>query len=59
MEDISGPAVLIGAETSVRTEINMENVVCRRVPVFAAFRESGKKVAGPSAIYEVKISRTG
>ena len=28
---------------SARTEINIENVVCRRVPVFAAFRESGKK----------------
>lgn len=59
MEDISGPAVLISAETSVRTEINMENVVCHRVPVFAAFRESGKRVAGPSAIYEAKIFSHG
>jgi sugar lactone lactonase YvrE len=59
MEDISGPAVLISAETSVRTEINMENVVCHRVPVFATFRESGKKVAGPNAIYEVKIFSHG
>jgi len=58
MEDISGPAVLIGAETSARNEINMENVVCRRVPVFAAFRESGKKVAAPGA-YEVKVFSHG
>ena len=37
----------------------MENVVCRRVPVFASFRESGKKVAGPGETYEVKIFSHG
>ena len=59
MEDISGPAVVISAETSVRTEINMENVVCGRVPVFASFRESGKKVPAPGALYDVKIFSHG
>lgn len=59
MEDISGPAVQISAETSVRTEINMENVVCHRVPLFASFRESGKKVAAPGPMYEVKIFSHG
>ncbi len=59
MEDISGPAVLVSAETSARTEINMENAVCRRVPTFAKFRESGKTVAGPAGIYEVKIFSHG
>ncbi|OFW24288.1 MAG: hypothetical protein A3G21_10130 [Acidobacteria bacterium RIFCSPLOWO2_12_FULL_66_21] len=29
----------------------MENGVCRRVPTFALFRESGKKVAAPGEIY--------
>jgi hypothetical protein len=59
MEDITGPAVVVSAEKSVRTEVNMEGVVCRRVPVFAAFRESGKKVAGPGAMYEVKVFSHG
>jgi len=54
MEDVGGPAVVISLEQSPRTEINMENVVCRRVPVFASFRESGKQVAGPGERYEVK-----
>jgi sugar lactone lactonase YvrE len=59
MEEISGPAVVISRENSARTEINMENVVCRSVPVFAAYRESGRKVAGPGAIYEVKVFSHG
>ena len=59
MEDISGPAVIISLEDNPRTEINMENVVCRRVPTFALFRESGKKVAGPAEIYEAKVFSHG
>lgn len=59
LEDISGPAVIVSIETSARTQINMENVVCRRVPTFAAFRESGKKVAGPGAMYNVKVFSHG
>jgi sugar lactone lactonase YvrE len=54
LEDVSGPAFMISTEDNARSQTNMENVVCRRVPVFAQFRESGKKVAGPSEIYEVK-----
>jgi sugar lactone lactonase YvrE len=59
MENIAGPAVMISAETSVRTEINMENVVCRDVPVFASFRESGKTMPAPAAMYEVKVFSHG
>ena len=59
MEDVSGPAVIISLEQNARTEINMENVVCRRVPIFALFRESGKKVAAPSEIYEAKVFSHG
>jgi Pectate lyase superfamily protein/SMP-30/Gluconolactonase/LRE-like region len=54
LEDISGPAVSIGLENNARTQINLEGVVCQRVPVFAAFAQSGRKVAGPASIYEVK-----
>ena len=34
--------------------INLENIVCERVPMLASFRESGKTVAGPSPMYVVK-----
>ena len=54
MENISGPAVVISNEKSARTEINMQNVVCRKVHVFASYRESGKQVAGTSDMYRVK-----
>ena len=59
MENIAGPAVIVSREQSQRTEINMENVVCDRVPEFVAFRESGKKVAGPANSYEVKTFSHG
>jgi Pectate lyase superfamily protein/SMP-30/Gluconolactonase/LRE-like region len=59
MENISGPAVIISNEKSARTEINMENVVCSGVPAFASYRESGRKVAGPQAMYAVKTFSHG
>ncbi|HTQ96666.1 MAG TPA: glycosyl hydrolase family 28-related protein [Candidatus Acidoferrum sp.] len=58
-ENISGPAVIISEEQSPRTEINMENVTCRGVPVFATLRESGKQFAGRQEIYEVKTFSYG
>ena len=54
LEDISGPAFIFGMEKSPRTEINMEGVTCRNVPVFAALRDSGKRFAAPAEIYSVK-----
>lgn len=58
-ENISGPAILIGNENSRLTQINLENIACRQVPVFAKFRESGRELAGPGAIYEVKTLSHG
>jgi hypothetical protein len=59
LENVSGPAVIISNENNARTEINMENVVCRNVPVFASYRESGKQIAAPGEIYEVKTFSHG
>lgn len=59
MENIAGPAVVVSAEKNARTEINMEGVLCRGVPQFAAFRESGKKLAGPGDPYQVKLFSHG
>ena len=52
-ENISGSAVIISNEKSPLTEIGFENAVLKNVPVFALFRESGKKVAGKGPIYRV------
>jgi hypothetical protein len=59
MENISGPAVIISNENSSHTEINMENVACRSVPIFAWYRESGKQVAGRGQTYVVKTFSHG
>jgi pectate lyase-like protein/SMP-30/gluconolaconase/LRE-like protein len=59
MENISGPAVIISNENNPRTEINMENVTCRRVPTFAAYRESGKSISGPAETYSVQTFSHG
>jgi sugar lactone lactonase YvrE len=59
MENVTGPAVIISNENSARTEINMESVACRSVPVFVSYRESGNSVAGPSEIYQVKTFSHG
>lgn len=59
MEEVTGPAVVISLERNPCTEINMENIVCRRVPIFALFRESGKKVPAPADGYQVKVFSHG
>lgn len=59
LEDVSGPAFAFGREQSLCNEINMENVVCRNVPVFAALRDSGKDISAPANIYAVKTFSHG
>jgi hypothetical protein len=59
MENVSGPAVVISNENNARTEINMENIACRNVPVFISYRESGKQLSGSGAIYGVKTFSHG
>src|SRR6202522_4200282 len=59
LENITGPAVVISNEKSARTEINMEKLACRNVPILAFYRESEKRVAAPAEIYEVKTFSHG
>ena len=54
LENISGPAFVFGMEKSPRTEINLEGINCRNVPIFAALQDSGKHFDAPSKIYSVK-----
>jgi sugar lactone lactonase YvrE len=53
-ENISGPAITISNENNPRTEINLENIACHHVPLFALLRGSGQKTAGPAEDYVVK-----
>ena len=59
MEDVTGPALIISDENNARTEINLENIVCARVPVLARFRESGRTVAVTGSVYQVKVFTHG
>jgi sugar lactone lactonase YvrE len=59
LDDVSGPAFVISNENNARTEIDMEGIVCRNVPIFAAYRESGKQVRGIAPIYRVKVFSHG
>jgi len=58
-ENISGPAITISNERNPRTEINLENIACHHVPLFALLRESGQKTAGPAEDYLVKTFSHG
>jgi len=59
LEDITGAGFLIAVYGTPRNQINMENVVCRRVPIFVRFRQGGKQFPAPSEIYEVKTFSHG
>jgi sugar lactone lactonase YvrE len=59
LEDISGPAFVFGREQSLCNEINLENVNCRDVPVFAALRDSGKRYSASAGIYTTKTFSHG
>jgi hypothetical protein len=59
MENVTGPALIISNDKNAQTQINMEGVVCDRVPVFAVYQESGRQVAGPGARYQVRTFSYG
>lgn len=59
LENVTGPAIVISNEKNSQTQINMENVICDSVPVFAKYDESGRQVAGPVRRYEVKTFSYG
>lgn len=59
MEDISGAAIVVPREASLRTQINVEGVTCRNVPTFALFPESGRKMEAPTPTYRVRAFSHG
>lgn len=54
LENITGPAFLIGNEDNARTQINLENLACQNVATLAKLRQSGKTIAGIGPAYVVK-----
>jgi sugar lactone lactonase YvrE len=54
LENVTGPALIIGNENNARTQINLQNVACKDVPVLASFRENGKTVPGAGSAYVVE-----
>ncbi|HUP03173.1 MAG TPA: glycosyl hydrolase family 28-related protein [Bryobacteraceae bacterium] len=52
-ENISGPVVILSGEKNPLMESGFENATLKNAPVFAMFRESGRKVAGKGPIYKV------
>jgi hypothetical protein len=59
MENVSGPAVVISNENNAHTEINLENIACRNVPIFVSYRETGKQIAGRDGMYAVSTFSHG
>ncbi len=52
-ENVSGPVLIVGNETSPLNAISFEDAVLRNAPVFARFRPSGKQVAGKGDQYRI------
>src|ERR1700761_6692270 len=53
-DKVSGPAIIISNEDNAMNQINLRNISCRDVPVFAGYRRTQKQTPGAGAIYKVK-----
>jgi hypothetical protein len=58
-ENVTGPAVVISNDASRMTEINLENIACSHVPLFARLRESGREFRQVADTYQVKVFSHG
>jgi sugar lactone lactonase YvrE len=48
-DNIAGPALIIGEEDNVRTQINLRDIVCQKTPTVAAYLKSKKRVPSQTA----------
>lgn len=53
LENVKGPALVVSNENNARTQINLQNIICKDVPVLAMFRESGKTILKTEPMYVV------
>jgi sugar lactone lactonase YvrE len=53
MQDITGPALLIGNEAGSRNQLSIVGLNCRNVPVFAMYQANGRVIAAPGEVYRI------
>ena len=54
IENISGPAIIISNEDNARTQVSLQNIICKNAPTLALFRQSGKTIIPDNTSYLVK-----
>jgi sugar lactone lactonase YvrE len=54
LENIPGPAFAISHEDNARTQVNLENLRCREVPILARFENNGAAIPGAGPCYVVE-----
>jgi sugar lactone lactonase YvrE len=60
LSNITGPALIIGDEDNARTQINLQDIVCQKAPVLAAYLKSGRRVRPESGeAYRIKAFSYG
>lgn len=52
-ENISQTGILISNQYNVHTQINLEDIYCRKVPFFSLLTESGEEIKRQEACYQV------
>ncbi len=57
--NVKGPAIIISNENNAQTQINLHNIVCKSVNVFAKYRKSGELTYGGANIYKMKYFSYG
>jgi hypothetical protein len=53
-ENISGPAIEVSNEGNANSQYNIQNLVCKNVPVLVHYPKTNTQTAAPSDIYQVK-----
>lgn len=53
-DNVTKAGIIISKEENALSQVNLQNIDCRNVPVFVAFRKSGKKVESALKTYKVK-----
>jgi hypothetical protein len=53
-DNVTEAGVIVSREGSTLTQVNLINIDCRNVPVFARLRESGRETRATSKMYKVK-----
>jgi hypothetical protein len=53
-ENISGPAIDVSNEGNANMQVNIRNLVCKKVPVLVHYPKTNTQTVAPSDIYQVK-----